>query len=280
MPEKKIQKYVPQTKLPALKMGWRVLLDEPIENIFSILKAKHEELRRIHRESGSTERLWLPYERQVARWDSGEINSVNYQQIIGQYYHKNILNYVYTLSPQFKETDRLFMAEFDSREDLQLIYRDCVSRAHWVYDIDDNHMSVDDNCPYRERPQTFRMFQGVVGRYGRSDIELSRPTPYVEGDLVLLRDTAVDTDADPLQVRRWSPAHQAGQVTPGKEVQRIGTVISVTGQVARSWNPVKGSKVLKIMWLGINDAKIVDVEERYLKWHERPTLKNGMKTRE
>ena len=108
--------------------------------------------------------------------------------------------------------------------------------------------------------------------------ELARETPYLEGDLVLLRTPYVGhRDHDPYYINPASKAAQEGQTTPDKSQPRLATVIAVTDELG-SWRHCKGSKVLKVVWIGQED--IVNVQERYVKWHMRPTLKNGLKKRD
>lgn len=279
MPAKKIQKYVPQTKYPRHRGEYNYLMKVGATpaDVIGWLKERHAHVRQ--KEGPEAYLQYGPY---VVRWDNGELNNENFTAHVADWRYKRMCEYVFRFTPHFRELNERFLAEYDSREDLQEIYKTCAGGDHrWTYTLDEQciTLSQPEGLPYRQRPESYRMFDHIIDYGGRSMIETARETPYVEGDLVLLRDTAVDTDADPLRVARWSQQHRQGMTTPDKSVKRIGTVMSVTGNLSQSWRPVKGSKVLKIMWMGIEDAKIVDVEERWVKWYERPTYKNGLKTR-
>lgn len=276
--QKKIQKYIPQTSYPRSNQEWRVLEKEKVTfaYLIDLLKAHHANLR-----LARGQETFLPYVRYVEKWDSGVLTEANHRDVLDKWRYKNFCNEMFKHTDAYKKINEKFLAEYDSREDLQEIYKDCISHMGWLYDENENCIDIrgeKGTHPFCTRPQNYRMFDYAVSRYGRSTIEIARETPFVEGDLVLLRDTAVGTDADPLRVGHYTLAYSQGQRTPDKSTQRIGTVISVTGEVSRSWRPVKGSKILKVMWLG-GDGSIVDVEERRVKWHERPTYKNGMKSR-
>lgn len=275
--QKKIQKYVPQTEYPKARQEHRVFQREGVtpEQVIGYIRQFNEYKRQKHGPEA-----WVAYSNYVTLWDSGELNAANFHHRVPDWKYPRICNHIFHITPQFQQINDQFLAEYDSREDLQEIYKACVNKA-WVYDLEDQCVDIDSEAgkQYAERPQSYYMFDSAVRHRGRSMIELARETPYVEGDLVVLRDTAINSDADPLRVNRWTAGYVPGMMTPDKGTKRIGTVISVTGELSQSWRPVKGSKVMKIMWMGMDTDKIVDVEERYVKFYQRPTYKNGMKTR-
>lgn len=273
--QKKIQKYVPQTVWPKRNQEWRLFDREGVKPSEIIGYVRQRSLA-INAARGDN---YIPYESVLKGWESGQWTDDNFRAGYADWKYNRLCTYAFRCSPQFRRINEQFLAEFNSREDLQEIYRECVSGRTWYYDENDNCHEMKSDNPLRQAPSDFIMYDGFISRNGRSMIELARETPYVEGDLVVLRDTAIGLDADPLRVNRWSANYTPGMQTPDKTVKRIGTVISVTGELAQSWRPVKGSKVMKIMWMGLDEVKVVDVEERYVKFHERQTYANGMKVR-
>lgn len=185
-------------------------------------------------------------------------------------------------SPEFDALNEKVMAEYDSREDLQEMYKACVADMYWVADRYGKRCQTEsaEHEAIKQRPTDYRMLAEVANsNSARNMRETSRETGFQEGDLVLLRKPYVgNCDIDPMWVNPYSQEAREGASTPDADTPRIGTVIAVTDQLSRSWNAPKGSRILKILWMGKED--IVNVELRYIKWHERPTLKNGLKTRE
>lgn len=272
--QKKVEKYVPQTKLPASGNEWRILERAGFSGtqMIDLMREREKEFQ----QNGGT--YWGTY---VAMWDRGEITEQNFNQVIPTWRRRRMCSSIWPRTEEFKKLNDQFMAEFDSREDLQHIYHECTKGRRWVYNLNDESvdLTISSNHHFITRPESYMMYLSVINRSGRAMIEQARETPYQEGDLVVLRDTEIDNDCDPLRITRWDSRYMNGERTPDKTTPRIGTVISVTGELQYAWRPVRGSKVLKIMWLGVPDTQIIDIEERRVKWHERPTLKNGLKAR-
>lgn len=275
--QKKIVKYVPQTELPKRNGEYRLLERDGMTPtlLMGFLKENAAQYRK-----DNPDTHYIPYSSHIERWDSGELNDNNFISIVGEWRYKRMCNIIFRLTPTFKRINEAFMEEYNRREDLQELYRETVKNNNWMYDQHENCVQTDASHPFKTTPETFAMFQWVASQHtARSMVETAREVPFQEGDLVALRKPAVDSDADPYRVTRWSTAAHEGKTTPGPDVPRIGTVIAITDQLSQSWRPVKGSKVLKILWMGTDSSNITDVEMRWVKWLERPTLKNGLKVR-
>lgn len=263
---KKIERYVPATKYPARGHEWR-LFDKAGTTPDQFV-AYIDELNRLFQErTGQAGR----YYGRVA-----ETLKVSGRQGIADWQYRRLCKHLFHLTPMFKEINDKFMAEYDSRDDLQEIYRECYQKLTVVYSASGEMFYTSDGR-YSDRPETFLMYRYAIGLMGQSEIEAARQTPFVEGDLVMLRDTEVDRDDDPLRIVRWTERWRNGERTPDASTSRIGTVMGVTDRVDGNRRGVKGKKLIKVLWLGVEDSQIVEVQERHLKWHERPTRKNGLR---
>lgn len=212
---------------------------------------------------------------------TGELNDSNWRQEMGEWEQRRLLNDAFWSSPECDKINDEFMQEYNSREDLQELYRACYPNVYWLFSRHGRQYHVRDTATpahFAEAPESFRMFQKVYNETAACKMrELARETPFIEGDLVLLRDPYVGhRDHDPYYISPYSPAGREGQTTPDRSTQRIATVIEVSTEIGH-WRGMKGSKVLKVIWMGKEDVE--SVEERYVKWHMRPTFKNGLKVR-
>lgn len=263
--EKKIVKYAPQTKMPAPGYEWRILdrKDEyaSLSHVISLL------------EIASTRNgdVWLP-NTVKDRMASGYYTETGWKDTAGKYQVKRIYNRIWPFTPEYKIVNDAFMAEYDSREDLQELYSAHSGDRYFLYD--QNGTSYDAAAAkdkgYDKRPACYTMYLAVInGTEAASKAEIARPTPYQEGDIVTLRKSAVG--------RRYvDPLFQWGS-TPDASEERVGTVMLVK-DVTKSWRSGKGSKCISVLWIGKDEPS--DIEERHLKWMERPTFKNGLKVRE
>jgi len=267
--QKKVIKYVPGTAIPGRSQAYKHMAHYKPSEIIALIKERHTVSKTTY------------YSSYVAKFESGLLDDSNFLTVVHKRYYRDMCEYAFPMSEEFKKINDHFMAEFDSREDLQEIYRDAMESTYHCYKMHDGFTTLESTDPLRQRPETYVMFRDAVSRCeeARKKIELARPTPYMEGDLVVLRDTSVDNaDYDPLYISRYN-SYQTNQTTPDKTVKRIGTVISVTEKIS-NWRASKGSKTIKVMWVGIKDGQIFDVPEKHIKFMERPTYANGMKTRE
>lgn len=274
---KKIQKYVPTVKLPSNGKEWKILdASDNYKDYFTVL-AKYDALVRPNLDSWQAS-YYDPY---TEKFKSGEWAVSDWKTVMGDYRYHALLQSIWPHTEEYKMLNDLFMKEFDSRDDLQEIYKDATQNHYYYYDTDGKHYSQNEAVKrgWNVRPNNYQMFRDVMNRSTEAmkKVELARETPYLEGDLVLLRTPFVGhRDADPLWVNPYSEEARAGAGTPDASVPRVATVIGVTERVG-NWRGSKGSKVIQLVWMGQED--MVDVEEKYIKWHERPTYKNGMKKR-
>lgn len=263
--EKKIVKYAAQTKMPAPGHEWR-MLDRKEE--YNSLNHVMSLLNTAASRTGDT---WLANMWQD-RINSGYYTQENWKTNSGKHYLKRAYNRIWPHTPEFDAINTAFMAEYDSRPDLQELYREHCGDRYFLYDQWSNSYDRQgaEQHGYHLRPACYTMYLNViVGTEAGAKMEIARPTPYQEGDIVTLRKSAVG--------RRYvDPMFQWGS-TPDASEQRIGTVMLVK-DATKHWRGGKGSKAISVLWFGKDEA--VDIEERHLKWHERPTLKNGLKVRE
>lgn len=263
--EKKIVKYAPQTKMPAHGHEWRVLNKKAeyanLDNVMSLLGSVATKI-------GDG---WLLRNCQE-RVNGGLWTPDGWKEQAGNYMLKRIYNRIWPETPEYKEINDAFMAEYDSREDLQELYAEFNGERYFLYDQYGNSFDRESaaRLGYDKRPACYLMYANVIAATeAGTKMELNRPTPYQEGDIVVLRKHAIGRRyVDPLFT--WGS-------TPDSSVERIGTVMLVTEKTGH-WRGGKGSKSISVLWFGKEEAS--DIEERHIKWHERPTFKNGLKSRE
>lgn len=267
----KVNKYVPQTKYPKSSVGAANIFDKAgykLQDLFRFLAEKNAKSKHSY------------FTDLLRHWQMGNFNEQNFEERYSQAYRNRIKGYVFSETKEFKDINDNFLKEFDNRSDLLEIYEKALEGRRYVYDIYNGYTPYDhpEYPKYEKRPESYEMFESAITRSdtARQMIELARETPYAEGDLVMLRDTAVDTQHDPMFVPRWKRVELGD--TPDKSVPRIGTVISVTEKLS-GYYARKGDKVIKVVWMGVGDGKVVEVSEKHIKWHMRPTYANGMKTR-
>lgn len=269
---KKVQRYEVTTKLPADGNAYR-LMEKKYNSLQELLSM--EQKTRVE-----CDETWDRFAAIRRSLIAGDITDSDWKSKVGEWYVRSLYNCAFPSSPEFEEINNAFMAEYDSREDLQEHYKKHYSQRYWVHNRYGKQLRRDDagNEKYAERPDSFRMFNDVYDTTdARKERELARETPYLEGDLVMLRTPYVGhRDHDPYWVNPYSQAANNGQATPPRDQPRIGTVIAVTEELD-NWRATKGSKILKVIWMGQED--IVNVQEKYVKWHMRPTYKNGLKAR-
>jgi len=264
---KKIQKYEMTTKLPLVGQEYEYMKHYSLRDLLSL-----EEKTRVAADE-SWDRFSIIRKQLIA----GDITEENWRDNIGEWNQRNLCATAFLSSPEFHTVNDAFLAEYDSREDLQELYKTCNKDRYWM---NGRYGSIRRDDPkYRDcldRPDSYLMFNSVYEDSAAKKMrEVARETPYLEGDLVLLRKPYIGhRDIDPYWV---NPYLGTGEVTPDKDTPRIATVIGVTDEVTKSWRVSKGSKIIKVVWIGKED--IQNVEERYIKWHMRPTYKNGLKTR-
>lgn len=194
---------------------------------------------------------------------------------------KRIYKGLWGSTEQFKVLNAQFLQEYATRADLQEVYGEAFTSSWYYYDLSGKAYNRDEAVAkgWDKSPESYIMYHTVISHStsARQKIELNRPTSFQAGDMVLLRPSSIGRDVDPYRVSYYSQAYREGKRTPDESVQRIGTIISVTDTVG-DWRGSRGSKLLKIFWVGAENH--VNVEEKHLKWYMRPTFKNGLKVRE
>jgi hypothetical protein len=191
-------------------------------------------------------------------------------------------------SPEFDRINEEFLNEYDSRQDLQEFYKKFYSHTSYIddrwgnswqtsaYSAPEEQERVKEfRSKYTDRPLDFTMFETITNQHEAARWrEVNRDTPYQPGDLVRLRDPyAGHQDYDPMYVSRYDILHNGKQPAPDKATPRIGTVMKVTDETRR-WRAGKGSKLIEVLWFGKEET--VYVQERIIKWEERPTKANGL----
>lgn len=275
---KKFQKYVPATEIPKKDNEWKILdASGKYDDFYEAVKLWEANV--------SVKRSYNKdyYTKLADAFRRGDHDITKWKEELGSYVVRALYTGIWPHTPEFTQLNDAFMKEFDSREDLQEIYREGYNETYYIYDSEGNHHSKQEanTHGWDKRPQDYIMFRGAVGRSNACSkkIELARETPYLEGDLVLLRKPFIGRrGVDPFYVNPYSEEARNGAVTPDDSVMRIGTVVGVTERV-EGYYASKGSKVIQLIWMGVTDSQLIDVEERFIKWHERPTYKNGMKKR-
>lgn len=272
MAKKKIVKYEPTTKIPSENDEWRLMGNyTDIKPILSMLDT-------IRSTTGEQWDRWFQI-KEAAK--EGKYDGKDFRTEIASWHYQMMLSTAFYASPEYDTLNNAFMAEYNERQDLQELYTTIAKDMTYTHDRYGRLLRQDEikRTGANKAPADMRMYRDVTNKNdARIMIEKSRETPFQEGDLVLLRDPFVGSrHYDPYFIPAYSEAARNGQVTPGRDVPRIATVIAVTDQVSNTWRPAKGSKVLKVIWMGSED--ITDVEQRHVKWHMRPTYKNGMKKR-
>lgn len=269
---KKVAKYELTTKLPREGHEWELMEKYKLTELL----AMDTQTRLLN---GETWDRFVNIRKQLI---AGEVtNESNWRLDFGEWNYRHLCSSAYYSSEEFASVETRFREEYNSREDLQELYKTCVKDRYWLHTKDGKTLrqGEPEYIAAQECPDSYRMFMEVYNdTSARRMREVSRETPYLEGDLVLLRAPYVGhRDHDPYWVSPYSPEGIAGATTPDRSTPRIATVIGVTDEVSRSWRPTKGSKIIKVIWMGKED--ISNVEEKYIKWHMRPTYKNGLKVR-
>lgn len=293
--QKKIVKFVPNTKFPLKRQNIVSIMLDPargytLQNIKDMCvvrgSQKHNHYYGV-REDGTPYTVKEYYDERFNRW---EVNEDNFRSVVKSNWNlERCVEYAYFASPAFDEVNEQFLKEYDEREDLQDFYKQFFNSSYWLHDRYGNSLQVNQYSSteeersaaealterYRNRPETYLMFNTVTSHHEAARYrEVNRDTPYEPGDLVKLRDPYIGHDGhDPLWVSNFDVIHRGATPTPGKEVERIGTVMKVTSETRR-WRSGKGSKLIEVLWFGKDSTE--HVAEKVIKWHERPTKKNGM----
>ena len=213
------------------------------------------------------------YQKSGATYASHIVNDM-----LAQYKTKNTLsdsqrNYLLSIiryqTPEYLKYEQDFFSWFDSRPDIQEIYKFGLSSGYaYVQDpLTAEYVSKGSehwNKDWETRPANSRMFWRVTNDWNvRKFKEINRDTVFEEGDLIVLRKPNVGN-------WRYDPYYD-GRNTPDKLTERIGTVMQMTDDVHRRSRAGKGSRQINVLWIGQSEIK--GVPERILKLHERKPRK-------
>lgn len=181
-----------------------------------------------------------------------------------QIYH--LTNSIKSNLPEYKDYEKDFFDWYDSREDIQEVYKFGVNENHiyvrhpnngsWLYRGGEGW-----DVAWESRPPNAEMFWRVTNNWNvRKFKAVNAESPYEEGDLVVLRSPFIGHHLyDPLYTGRSS--------TVGKEEQRIGTIMQMTKEVHRNSRAGNGSRLVNVLWVG--KTEIIGVPERTIKLYER-----------
>ena len=278
--QKKIVPYVLNTKIP--DEGWKLLWDDrnnySLDDLLAWASVNQTEEQKAYYKNKTLEHDGILQ----SEWRNNNGWGGPAYSVVA-----SMCRHAYINSRYFKEVNDAFLAEYDSRADLQELYKTFLTKCHWMYDAAGHCWSrssyhgdeagVKFFEEYSERPKDYRCYSSVTETWeAKSYVETKRETPFQPGDLVRLRDPYVNhCDHDPLWLSRYQQ-HQQGVEIPSKETLRIGTVMKLTDDMP--WRASRGSKQIDVLWFGKEDS--TRVPEKVLKFHERPTYANGLKKRE
>lgn len=290
--QKKVVPYVPDTKLPdrrdAGDIMWAARNKYSYNDLFNMLDKVQKFWNEDKRSSYyGREDARKYYEDKFSNYGVTADNwNIPLEDGNARAYVLRFLHTLWPVSEEFKRVNDLFMAEYNSRTDLQELYVNEAKDINWHYDCYGNHhargqyyqeqgeKSRDFWTAFNLAPPDFTSYAEVTNtNSARKFIEMNRPTPFEPGDLVKLRTPYIGhPDHDPLWISRYEQAKN-GTTIPDKSVHRIGLLLKVTNDVP--WRGSRGSKRLEVLWQGTESS--VYVPEKIVKWEERPTLKNGLK---
>ena len=274
--QKKIVPYVLNTKIP--DEGWRLLWQErnnySLDDLLAWASVNQTEEQKAYYKNKTLEHDGILQ----SEWRNNNGWGGPAYSVVA-----SMCRHAYINSRYFKEVNDAFLAEYDSRADLQELYKTFLTKCHWMYDAAGHCWSrssyhgdeagVKFFEEYSQRPKDYRCYSSVTETWeAKSYVETKRETPFQPGDLVRLRDPYVNhCDHDPLFVSRYVTM-RSGETTPDRSTVRIGTVMKVTNDVP--WRASRGSKQIEVLWFGKEESTLVP--EKILKWEERPTKKNGL----
>lgn len=211
---------------------------------------------------------------------SGRTDSVPFVSDVIAYYKKNniltdsqqyyLANTIKHFMPDYIEYEQKFFAWYNSRPDIQEIYRYGMEHGNvYVRHPDKNQWTYKGgdgwDTAWEAAPDSAEMFWRVTSNWNvRKFKAVNAPTSFEEGDLVVLRAPfAGHSSYDPLYTGRIS--------TPGKDEQRIGTVMQMTKEVHRHSRAGNGSRLVNVLWVG--KTEVMGVPERTIKHYERKRRK-------
>lgn len=172
-----------------------------------------------------------------------------------------LYSYAANLSPAWDELNTRFFEWYDSREDMQTMYRECAPNIYWHYDRYGQHhdKSYAYSKGWIDRPDNWVMFHAVAySGEGNRYRELNREIVYDVGDQVMLR--------TPFKGKHsYDPCYGMG--LPMTD-ERIGMVIEHKDSISRKSRGGKGSRLINVLWLTNGEQRAVP--ERIIKKYRAP----------
>jgi hypothetical protein len=175
---------------------------------------------------------------------------------VNEYFKKNgnitddqrnrLYNIAADTCPDYDELDNKFFLWYDSRPDMQEMYKSCTPNLWWFYDRYGQHHTpeVAKANGWHDRPQTWQMFKNIANSGEAVKFrELNREIKYDIGDMVQLRTPFVFSwDYDPCR-------------DLAKEIPRVGTVVEHKDQISRHSRGGHGSRLINVLWLTSGETK-------------------------
>lgn len=164
-------------------------------------------------------------------------------------------NMAAAFTPEWDAFNAKFFTWYDSRPEMQEVYKATTENSWWFYDRGGQHHNSEHarNMGWMDRPDNWAMFQThAYGHAGSKYRELKREVVYDVGDMVQLRTPMVGS-------WRYDPLYQGGDRTS----PRIGTVMEHTEEISNKSRGGKGSRLINVLWL--SNGQRSAVPERVLK---------------
>lgn len=175
--------------------------------------------------------------------------------------HWTLYNMAGDICPDWDDLNARFFVWYDSRADMQAMYKDCAPHIWWFYDRYGQHHNPEHAVAqgWTDRPADWKMFKAVAdsGEAHRYR-ELKREIIYDISDQVMLRDPFKGS-------YRYDPCYNKG-LTSSED--RIGMVVEHKEEITRRSRGGKGSRLINVLWLQTGDT--IAVPERTIKKYRAP----------
>ncbi len=194
--------------------------------------------------------------------------SADFVPSVKEYYEKHGLvtpsqrwtleNMAADFCPEWEAFNTKFFEWYDSRPDMQEMYRACSQNQWWFYDRSGQHHNREqaEAFGWLDRPLHWKMFaRTAMGHEGSRYRELKRDVVYDIGDMVMLRQPFKGS-------YRHDPTYGRGI---DMSVDRIGMVVEHKEAISSKSRGGKGSRLINVLWMNIGEQKAVP--ERIIKKH-------------
>lgn len=164
-------------------------------------------------------------------------------------------NMASSFCPEWDAFNAKFFTWYDSRPEMQEMYRAVTQDSWWFYDRGGRHHSSEHAraAGWMDRPDNWQMFQShAYGHAGSKYRELKREVVYDVGDQVMLRTPMVGS-------WRYDPMYSSDDRT----TPRIGMVLEHREEISNKSRGGKGSRMINILWISTGQQN--KVPERVLK---------------